>query len=254
MAQSGPKGPPMSSPARVTRSGGVDGVRKVGCIPAIALRGMLDEAMDEPRAGSAGERRCRHAAPASGPVGALDRLSSAVLAVLAVVRERAWVPLAARVAPLRGRAGTRAAAAIAAFRAGPVLPWVAAHRGLVVIGGALVVSAAALAGTAAVIASPAPPPVADGSETGGLGDRPRPESGFTMPSPAPTSSTPTPQPTPTPTPTPLPAEPGATEPPTGSEPIPTPIPVEPTAEPEEPAPGNSGNSNGAGNRPDKTKG
>ncbi|MEI5584762.1 MULTISPECIES: hypothetical protein [unclassified Agromyces] len=189
--------------------------------------------MDEPRAGSAGERRGRHAAPPSGPAGLLDRAASAALAALGRVRER-------------GRA------AIGAFRAGPLVPWVSAHRGIVLIGGSLVVSAAALASTAAMIASPGPPPAAEGTETVDDGARPRPGSDFTMPTPAPTTTTPTPEPTPIPTATPVPAEPGTSEPPSGSEP--TPAPVEPTPEPEEDAPGNSGNSPGAANRPDKTKG
>jgi hypothetical protein len=145
----------------------------------------------------------------------------------------------------------RGGAALAAFRAGPVLPWVSAHRMPVLIGGALLVSAIAMGGAAALIVSSTP--VAGGDETVDGGDRPRPGSEFTMPSPAPSTAAPTPTPTPTTTPTPTPTAgvPGTTDP--STDPVPTTEPGEPTAEPEDDAPGNSGNSPGADNRPDKDK-
>ncbi|MGR0219742.1 hypothetical protein [Agromyces sp. ZXT2-6] len=203
--------------------------------------------MERPR-GSAGARRGRHAAPPEGPRGPVERVAAVALAVLALGRERVWAPLTARVAPARDRAGT----ALAAFRAGPVVPWLSAHRMPVLIGGALLVSAIALGGAAAMIASSTSVAGVD-DEAAEVGDRPGPGSGYTMPTPAPSSPVPTPTstPTPTPTPTPAPVAPGATDP--SIDPEPTTVPAEPTTEPEDDAPGNSGDSPGAANRPDKDK-
>jgi hypothetical protein len=160
------------------------------------------------------------------------------------------MPLAARMAPLRERGG----AAFAAFADGPVLPWVSAHRLAVLVGGALLVSAIAMGGAAAMIASSAPVAGVEDQAVDDV-DRPRPGSEFTMPTPVPSSAapTPTPSPAPVPAPTPTPVVPGTADPTT--EPEPTTAPEEPSGEPEEDdAPGNSGNSPGAGNRPDKDKG
>lgn len=163
------------------------------------------------------------------------------------------MPLAERVAPARERALERGGAALAAFRAGPVLPWVSAHRMAVLVGGALLVSAIAMGGAAAMIASTAPVAGIDDRAVEG-GERPRPGSEFTMPSPAPSSDAPKPSstPTPEPTPTPSPTAPGTTDP--STDPEPTTEPEEPTGETEDDAPGNSGNSPGADNRPEKDKG
>lgn len=210
--------------------------------------------MEQARAGSAGERRGRHAAPPAGPRGPVELAAAVVLAVLARWRERVWMPLVARVSPARERAVERGGAALAAFRAGPVLPWVSVHRIPVLIGGALLVSAIAMGGAVAMIASSTP--VAGGDETVDGGDRPRPGSEFTMPTPVPSTAAPTPTPTPTPMPTPSPSPPtggpGTSDP--STDPVPTTEPDEPTGEAEDDAPGNSGNSPGAGNRPDKDKG
>ncbi|MGR2752087.1 hypothetical protein [Agromyces arachidis] len=206
--------------------------------------------MEQPRAGSAGERRGRHAAPPSGPRGPLDRVLAAALAILAAARERVVAPAAGRAAPLRGRVAAGTRAAVAAVREGPVPPWLSKHRMTVLIGGALVVSAIALGGAAAMIATPTPAGVED--EAAEAGDRPRPGSKFTMPTPAPSSPAPTRTPAPSPTATPAPdgtAVPDATD-----APEPTTAPVEPTTEPVDESPGNSGNSPGASNRPDKDKG
>jgi hypothetical protein len=215
---------------------------------------MLDDRVEQARAGSAGKRRGRRAAPPAGPRGPVEQVSALALAVLATGRERVWVPLAERVAPARERVRERSGAAYAAFRSGPVLPWVSAHRMAVLVGGALLVSAIAMGGAAAMIASTAPVAGVDQAVDGG--ERPRPGSEFTMPSPAPSSEAPKPSPTPTPkptpTPTPSPAAPGTTDP--STDPEPTTDPVEPTAGTEDDAPGNSGNSPGADNRPEKDKG
>lgn len=206
---------------------------------------MSDHGTGRPRAGSAGERRGRHAAPPNGPRGPVDRILAATLALLALGRERAWAPLSRRIAPAR----EQVAAQVTAFRAGPVLPWVSRYRIPVLFGGALLVSAVALGGAAAMISST--PPVAGADrQVVDDGDRPRPGSEFTMPTPLP--STPAPTPTPTPAPTPAPAPSSPVEPP--AEPEPTTEPADPPAEPEDDAPGNSGNSPGATNRPDKQKG
>lgn len=216
---------------------------------------MLDDGMGPARGGLTGERRGRHAAPPAGPPGPVEIVAAAVLAVLALGRERVWAPLAARLAPARERVVERGGTAIAAFRAGPVVPWLAAHRMLVLIGGALLVSTVALGGAAAMIASTAPVAGSDGGETVDGGVRPQPGTGFTTPTPAPSSPTPTPTPTPTttptPTPSPTPVEPGTNDTPPAPEQTTT--PVEPTAEPEGDRPGNSGTSPGATNRPDKSK-
>lgn len=177
--------------------------------------------------------------------------------MLAAGRERVWVPLTERIAPARERVRERGGAAYAAFTAGPVLPWVSAHRMAVLVGGALLVSAIAMGGAAAMIASTAPVARVDDQAVDG-GERPRPGSEFTMPSPAPSSDAPKPSstPTPEPTPTPSPAAPGTTDPSTdpSTDPEPTTDPEEPTAGTEDDAPGNSGNSPGADNRPEKDKG
>lgn len=211
--------------------------------------------MEQARAGSAGKRRGRRAAPPAGPRRPVEHGAAFALAVLATGRERVWMPLAERVAPARERALERGGAALAAFRAGPVLPWVSAHRMAVLVGGALLVSAIAMGGAAAMIASTAPVAGIDDRAVDG-GERPRPGSEFTMPSPAPSSDAPTPSSTPTPTPTPKstpsPTAPGTTDP--STEPEPTTEPEEPTAGTEDDAPGNSGNSPGADNRPEKDKG
>ncbi|MGR0320882.1 hypothetical protein [Agromyces sp. ZXT2-3] len=142
------------------------------------------------------------------------------------------------------------AGAVARFRSGPTLPWISAHRMLVLIVGALLVSGTAFAATAAVIAQP---PVAEGSGSTDDGSRPRPASGFVMPSPvsdAPDASTAPPSPSPTPEPTGSADDP-AGEPAPVTDPEPTTDPVEPTEEPD------TGNGRpdppGASNRPDKPK-
>jgi hypothetical protein len=212
---------------------------------------MLDYRVEQARAGSAGKRRGRRAAPPAGPRGPVEQASALALAVLAAGRERVWVPLGERIAPAR----ERGRAAYAAFTAGPVLPWLSAHRIAVLVGGALLVSAIAMGGAAAMIASTAPVAGSDDRAVDG-GERPRPGSEFTMPTPAPSSDAPkpsaTPTPTPEPTPTPRTTAPGTTDP--STDPEPTTDPEEPTAETEDDAPGNSGNSPGADNRPEKDKG
>lgn len=214
---------------------------------------MLDDGMGQPRRGSAGERRGRHAAPPAGPRGPVEHVAAAVLTVLAIGRERVQAPLAARLEPARERVVERVGAAIAAFRAGPVVPWVAAHRMLVLIGGALLVSAVALGGAAAMIASTTPVAGSGGEEIVDGGERPQPGPEFTMPTPAPPSPTPRPTQTPTPTPTPSPTPVESGTPDTSPDPEPTTTPVEPTAAPEDDGPGNSGTSPGASNRPEKSK-
>ncbi|WP_229276020.1 hypothetical protein [Agromyces kandeliae] len=190
------------------------------------------DGMEDPGAGQGAGRRGRHAAP---PVGATGPLSRAVAAV-----------------------GAAAAAALAAvgdavarFRAGPVLPWISAHRLLVLIAGALLVSGTAFATTAAVISMP---PVAEGGGTVDDEATPRPSSGFVMPSPVtdrPTATTAPPTTPATPT-TPAPTVP-ADDAPIESEPT---TGVEPTTAPE-PTEESNGNGRpdppGAENRPDKTK-
>jgi hypothetical protein len=223
---------------------------------------MLDDRVEQARAGSAGKRRGRRAAPPAGPRGPVEQVSALALAVLAAGRERVWMPLAERIAPARERVRERGGAAYAAFTAGPVLPWVSAHRMAVLVGGALLVSAIAMGGAAAMIASTAPVAGVDDQAVDDQavdgGERPRPGSEFTMPSPAPSSdapkpsSPPTPEPTSTPTPAPGQTAPGTTDP--STDPEPTTDPEEPTGGIEDDAPGNSGNSPGADNRPEKDKG
>jgi hypothetical protein len=216
---------------------------------------MLDYRVEQARAGSAGKRRGRRAAPPAGPRGPVEQASALALAVLAAGRERVWVPLGERIGPAR----ERGRAAYDAFTAGPVLPWLSAHRIAVLVGGALLVSAIAMGGAAAMIASTAPVAGIDDRAVDG-GERPRPGSEFTMPTPAPSSDAPkpgpapapAPTPTPEPTPTPRTTAPGTTDP--STDPEPTTDPEEPTAETEDDAPGNSGNSPGADNRPEKDKG
>ncbi|GAA1060616.1 hypothetical protein GCM10009573_20430 [Agromyces bracchium] len=195
--------------------------------------GTTDEAMDgmeDPGAGAGEGRRGRHAAPAAAATGPLSRAVAAAGTAAAV-------------------ALTVVARWIARFRAGPVLPWVAAHRMLVLIVGALVVSSGAFAATAAMIAQP---PLAEGGESVVDGTRPRPGSEFVMPSPvtgSPAATTAPPTSTPTPGPT-APADGTTTGDAPTTDPEPTTDPVEPTEEP-------TGNGRpdppGATNRPDKTK-
>ncbi|MUN07362.1 hypothetical protein [Agromyces luteolus] len=189
------------------------------------------DGMQDPEAGQGTGRRGRHAAPPAGSTGPLSRAVAAV------------------------GAGTAAALAVvsgtlARFRAGPVLPWVSAHRLLVLVVGALVVSGAAFTATAAVIAQP---PVAERSGSVDDGERPRPGSGFVMPSPVSGSPTPTTAP-PTSSATPGPTAP-VDDP--ANDPVDDPaIDPEPTTDPE-PKEESNGNGRpdppGATNRPDKTK-
>ncbi|WP_438854723.1 hypothetical protein [Agromyces sp. M3QZ16-3] len=139
---------------------------------------------------------------------------------------------------------------IARFRSGPVIPWVAAHRVLVLVVGALVVSGGAFAATAAMIAQP---PLAGATESVDDATRPRPGSEFVMPSPAtgsPSATTVPPTTTSAPQPT-APADAPAVDGAPITDPEPTTDPVQPTEEP-------TGNGRpdppGATNRPDKTKG
>jgi len=199
--------------------------------------------MVDPRPGEVGKRRGRRAAPPTGPVGPLESATAVVAAGLTAGRTG--------LVTARARAGD----ALAAFRAGPVLPWISAHRMLVLIGGALLVSALAIGGAVAMI-SQVPGSVAEGEIAGDAGTgpvRPQPGSEFTMPSPPPSTATPTPSPTPspTPTPTPTPADGGA-EPPI-TDPEPPADPVEPTTEPTDDGNGRP-DPPGATNRPDKPKG
>ncbi|WP_400995599.1 hypothetical protein [Agromyces sp. GXQ0307] len=189
------------------------------------------DGMEDPGAGAGEGRRGRHAAPAVAATGPLSRTVAAAgtAAAIALTVVARWV---------------------ARFRAGPVLPWVAAHRVLVLIVGALVVSSGAFAATAAMIAQP---PLAESTESVDDGTRPQPGSEFVMPSPvtgspgATTAPPPTTEPTSGPT---APTDGPATEATPTTEPEPTTDPVEPTEEP-------TGNGRpdppGATNRPDKTK-
>jgi|GEM_PF-3110664 len=197
--------------------------------------GTTDEAMDgmeDPGANPGAGRRGRHAAPPTGPAGPLSRAVAALGAMTA-----------SALAAVSGW--------IARFRAGPVLPWISAHRMLVLVVGALVVSGAAFTATAAVIAQP---PVAESGEPDDDGARPQPGSGFVMPSPV------TGSPTPSTAPPTAPATPSAPSPSAPADEAP--VDPEPTTDPEptaEPEPTEESNGNGrpdppgAENRPDKTK-
>lgn len=202
--------------------------------------------MQDPRPDEAGKRRGRRAAAPTGPVRPLDAVAGVVAA---------WLT-AARAGLLTAR--RRGAEALTAFRASPVIPWVSAHRMLVLVGGALLVSALAIGGAVAMIAQ-VPRPVAGGDAP----VRPQPGSDFTMPSPVPASPTPAPTTAPAPTPTDAPAPVPSGEPsPEPDEPI---VDPEPTTEPDEPyepdepdgpPTGSNGRPDppGATNRPDKPKG
>jgi hypothetical protein len=193
-----------------------------------------ENGMEDPGGDRRAGRRGRHAAPpaaATGPVGRI--VTGAGAAVSAAL--------------------TRGAAWAARFRAGPVLPWISAHRLLVLIVGALVVSGTAFAGTAALI-SQTPGSVAEGNDAAVDGSRPRPGSDFVMPSPVTGSPAPTTPPPPSATAKPEPSAPAddpSPEPAPPTDPDPTADPVEPTEEPD------TGNGRpdppGATNRPDKTK-
>ena len=203
------------------------------------VNGMHDLRPDE-----AGKRRGRRAAAPTGPVRPLDAVAGVIAAWLTAARAGLFT------------AKRRGAEALAAFRAGPVIPWVSAHRVLVLIGGAVVVSALAIGGTVALIAQ-VPRPVAGGELGGDTPARPQPGSDFTMPSPVPTSPTPTPTPTPVPTPSQAPAATGEPSP-EPDEPV---VDPEPTTEPDDPddsdpPTGSNGRPDppGATNRPDKPKG
>ncbi|GAA2037545.1 hypothetical protein GCM10009819_22730 [Agromyces tropicus] len=177
------------------------------------------------------ERRGRHAAPAASPAGGLGRVATRTTAVIAAALEAAH-RLVDRV------------------RTGPVLPWISAHRVLVLVVAALVVSGVAFAGTAALIAQ-TPGPVAEGDATDADPSRPRPGSDFVMPDPTPGAVTASPSPTPPSTGGPgTPADDPSLDPAPTADPEPTGDPAEPTAEP-------TGNGRpdppGATNRPDKKK-
>ncbi|WP_430644796.1 hypothetical protein [Agromyces sp. GXS1127] len=191
----------------------------------------MDGMQDPGQAGPGDGRRGRHAAPPAAATGPLSRAASATTAALAV-------------------ALASVAGAAERFRSGPVPPWIAAHRMLVLVVGALVVSGTAFAATAAVIAQP---PVAEGGGSTEEASRPRPGSEFVMPSPvggAPDATTAPPIVSATPEPTGSADEPTA-EPEATADPEPTTDPVEPTEEPD------TGNGRpdppGATNRPDKPK-
>jgi hypothetical protein len=196
--------------------------------------------MENPGTGEGGRRRGRRAAPPTGPVGPLETVAAAIAAALTAGRSA--------LVAARGRV----AGWVTAFRSGPVLPWVSAHRMLVLIGGALLVSALSIGGAIAMIAQ-VPGPVAEGSAGDDETARPQPGSSFTMPSPAAKtpSSTPTPTPSPSPTPGPTPVDGGAESP--IVEPEPPTDPVEPTTEPTTDGNGRP-DPPGASNRPDKPKG
>jgi hypothetical protein len=170
-------------------------------------------------------------------VGPLETAAAAVAAGLTVARST--------LATARGRAGE----AVAAFRAGPVLPWISAHRLPVLLGGALLASALAIGGTVAMIAQ-VPGPVA-GGEAPDDAARPQPGSGFTMPRPAAGTSKPTPSPSPPPSPKPTddPLTGDAGAPAVDAEPSPAPVDT-PTAD----SPGNGRQDPpGATNNPKKPK-
>lgn len=241
MVRAGPKDPPwgsngpVSSPfGDVPRSGGGDRDGKVEYSGGRTSDEMVND-MENPRPDEGGRRRGRRAAPPTGPVGPVETAAAVAAALTA------------------GRAGlvtarARADQAVASFRAGPVLPWISAHRLLVLIGGALLVSTLAIGGTIAMIAQ-VPAPTAGGGIAEDDPARPRPGSGFTMPSPAPTTS-----PSPTPTPTPGPTD----DPGTGDagtpvvDPEPTDEPLAPTTDPVTDSNGRP-DPPGATNRPDKPK-
>jgi hypothetical protein len=226
----------VSSPSGdVPRSGGGGHCGKV-CYTGERTSDETVNGMVDPRPDEAGKRRGRRAAAPTGPVGPLETAVAAVAAGLT----------AGRAGLVTARA--RGADALAAFRAGPVLPWVSAHRMLVLIGGALVVSGLAIGGAVAMI-SQVPGAVAEGEVAGNAGSgpvRPQPGPDVTMSSPV---ATPTPSPTPTPAPTPMPT-PSPTD--AVSEPRVT-DPVEPATEPTDEGNGRP-DPPGATNRPDKPKG
>ncbi len=177
------------------------------------------------------ERRGRHAARRSAPTGPLggvtDRLAGIAAAALGTLSR------------LLDR-----------LRSGPVLPWVSAHRILVLVAVAVLVSGVAFVGTAAFIANP-PGAVADGER--GDGPRPRPSPGSDFVMPAPTTGAPTATPTPTPPATTVPGTPAEDQP---GDPVATAEPDAPvaTTEPtEEPTGNGRPDPPGATNRPDKKK-
>lgn len=220
----------------VPRSGGEDRAGQVEYSGGRTSDETVND-MENPRPDEGGRRRGRRAAPPTGPVGPLETAAAAVAAALT----------AGRAGLVAARA--RADEAVAAFRAGPVLPWISAHRPLVLFGGALLVSTLAIGGSIAMIAQP-PAPTAGGGIAEDDPARPQPGSGFTMPSPAPT----TPAPSPTPTPTPSPADaPGAGD---ADPPVVAPEPADETLAPTTDAVTDSNgrpDPPGATNRPDKPK-
>jgi hypothetical protein len=193
--------------------------------------------MENSRPDEGGRRRGRRAAPPTGPVGPSEKAAAAVAAALTAGR--------AGLVAARARAGE----AVGAFRAGPVLPWVSAHRMLVLVGGALLVSTLAIGGAVAMIAQ-VPGPTAGGEVAEDDPARPQPGSGFTMPSPMPTAPTQSPTPSPTPSPTDDPDSGEAGTP--VVDPEPTGEPTAPTTEPTTDANGRP-DPPGATNRPEKPK-